>query len=395
MPEAETVPGLSQDPDARFRMPDVPEPADAPEPVAPVAAAAEAPAGEPEAYEARADIRTAPPAGQMRRAVPPAASPYPYSPYSPPHPASPLPPPAPAAAAEASPTTDEAPTGPPTIDEIRSRLAARGLLATAPRIVVPKEPRADREESATPESQARPGDAFDPVLDDEAQWADTGEDDWDVDPGTTETTVRCPQCREVFFRPLDATRFACPTCERAWRFAICEGCDELALTIERQESWRCGSCGHFTRSWWRTVIAQKTAFDVVARRKHLLVEHERRLVREGMKKRRWKLIALAVWSMVVALGIVIGVRMSEPSAATGTATACAHFDRLRGDIVNGTISAQELEKELDAMQVEAEGGDERVLEAVIGFRSSGRNGTSSFLVARTALADACELATRR
>ena len=273
----------------------------------------------------------------------------------------------------------------PSIDEVRARLAERGLLATRPRVLVPKEPR--------PEGEATPLTTFAPALpdDDEAHWAEAEADAWDVEPGSEEVTVRCPQCREVFFRPLESTRFACPTCDRAWRFAICSECDVVAMTIERQESWRCGSCNHVTRSWWRAPTAHRLAFDVVARRKHQAVEEQRRLVREGMRKRRWKLIAFAVWSAILAIGIVVGFRMAQPSAASGTDVTCTHFNRLRSDIASGTMTASQLKNELQALQVEADDAHADVQKAVLDLTAAGAPGTSSFLIARTAVADACTL----
>jgi hypothetical protein len=287
-----------------------------------------------------------------------------------------------ALAGESSTEVQEPTTSPePSIDEVRARLAARGLLATSPRIEVPKEP---RPEGAEPVNLTTL-DSFDSS----GHWADDEADEWDVEPGLEEVTVRCPQCRDVYFRPLESTRFACPTCDRAWRFAVCEDCDALAFTIERQESWRCGSCGHHNRSWWRTPTAQKTAFDVVARRKHQAIEVERKLIRDGMKKRRWKLVALAVWAAIAAIGVVVGVRMAEPSTATGAATACRHFADIRSSLASGTLDRNALDRELESLHAEAQEATPEVQQAVIALRSA-TPGTSDFLVARTALADACD-----
>lgn len=297
---------------------------------------------------------------------------------------------APVAVAEPAPDAEpEPPGGPETIDDIRARLAARGLLATSPRIEVPKEPRPEGAETA-------PLSTFAPTLPDDGEehWADNDADEWDVEPGSEEVTVRCPQCREVYFRPLESTRFACPTCDRAWRFAICEGCDVIAFTMERQESWRCGSCGHQSRSWWRTPTAPKTAIDVVARRKHQAIEEERRLIRAGMKKRRWKLIALAVWAAVIAIGVVVGVRMAEPSSATGSSVACRHFSDIRSALASGTLDRAGLDRELEALHTEAQGADDTIQKAVIDLRAA-TPGTSGFLVARTTLADACDALSNR
>lgn len=287
-------------------------------------------------------------------------------------------------------TGEDLEEGAPGIEEVRARLAARGLLATSPAIVVPKEPRPEHAEEVTPLVPWTPSV---PVDDDSPHWAQSDGDEWDVEGGGAEVRVRCPGCREVRVRHLESTRLPCPTCDRTWRWAVCRGCDELALTLERQESWRCGPCGHFTRSWWRTPAAARDATEVVSRRKHQAMLDERARVRAGIRKRRWKLVALAVWAAVVALVIVVGVRMAEPSSARGTAVACAHVDRLTGDLAGGALTPGELDAELDELQRESQGADRRVSDAVVELRAAGRPGTSSFLLARTALTDACTLAT--
>lgn len=274
------------------------------------------------------------------------------------------------------------------IDEVRARLAARGLLATGPAIVVPKEPRPEGDDAVTPLVPWTPA----PAEDDGEHWSQTAEDDWDIEPGGAEVAVRCPGCREVRSRQLEATRLPCTTCDRTWRWAVCTGCDVLALTLERQESWRCVGCGHFTRSWWRTPSYARDAMQVVSRRKHQAMLDERARVRAGIRKRRWKLVAVGVVAALAAAGFVVGIRMAEPSTARGTAVACAHVDRLRSGLASGTLTPDQLDAELDELQRESQGADPRVAGAVVDLQAAGAPGTASFLVARTALADACTLA---
>ncbi|HEX7168232.1 MAG TPA: hypothetical protein VF230_14730 [Acidimicrobiales bacterium] len=271
------------------------------------------------------------------------------------------------------------------IEVIKARLAARGLLATRPQIMVPKAPRAGADAAPTEvDAHRRDGAGSD------GHWAESALDRWDVEPGRTETTVRCPQCREVFFRPVDATRFACPTCDRSWRWAVCGGCDELVTAIERQESWRCGRCSHLNRSWWRTPTAQRDAMHVVTRRKHHLAEAERRAVREGMRKRRWKLVALGVAAVVTAAAVVVGVRLAEP-ADTGTGPACAHWMQLRPDITNGTLVGEPLDLALDELVAKAAGASAAIERAATTIAAA-PVGSTAFLGARTDLSDACEAA---
>jgi hypothetical protein len=275
------------------------------------------------------------------------------------------------------------------IDEVRARLEARGLLATGPAIVVPREPRPEPDENATPlPSPWRPT-----VADGDApHWAHAAEDEWDVEGGGVEVAVRCPGCRDVLASRMESTRLACGVCDRTWRWAVCGGCDALAVTMERQESWRCTGCNHVTRSWWRAPGAAREAGVVVARRKDKAMQDERARVRAGIRKRRWKLVALGVVAAVAAVGMVIGVRLTEPSSARGTTVACAHVDRLRSDIASGTLTPTQLDDQLEQLQAESQGADERVSEAVVDLRAAGRPGSSAFLVARTALVDACAVA---
>jgi hypothetical protein len=270
---------------------------------------------------------------------------------------------------------EQAPSS-PAIEAIKARLAARGLLATRPQILVPHEPRADGFAThATTFVHAEDVDPFAEL------------DEWDVAPGREETEVRCRQCRDVYLRPLESTRFACPSCERAWRWAVCTGCDALAFTLERQESWRCG-CGAFNRSWWRTTTAMRDAIDVVARRKHEAIEAERRRIREGMRRRRWKLIALAVWAAVAALALPIGVRLAQ-SEGGGTRETCAQWMRLRPAITNGTIVGDALDAEIKSLSTKAASADPVILEAATDLAAS-RVGSTAFLAARAQLSEAYE-----
>lgn len=282
---------------------------------------------------------------------------------------------------------DPAPIDPAPIDEVRARLAARGLLRTQPSVVVPKEERRPQPEAPVPVPAAAAT-----VTDEKPKhWAAAPEDAWDVDASSTATTVpvACPRCRDVTDRPLEATRLVCRPCDRAWRWATCGGCDALTLTVERQESWRCAACGQFTRSWWRTPAARRDALHVVARRKHEAMLQERERVRAGMRKRRWKIVVFAVVATAVTAGAVLAVRAAEPSTATGTDVVCAHVARL------GPALGEHIETELPSLEAEAAGADPEVAEAVEGLRAAGPPGSAAFLVARTALVDACTLVANR
>jgi hypothetical protein len=271
----------------------------------------------------------------------------------------------------------EVPAAAAPIDEVRARLAARGLLQTQPSVVVPK---AARRPEILPQAAA-------PADDRPKHWAAAPEDAWDVDASSAsaKAPVACPRCRDVIDQPLEATRLVCRPCDRAWRWATCGGCDALTLTVERQESWRCAGCGQFTRSWWRTPAARRDALHVVARRKHQAMLQERERVRAGMRKRRWKLVAFAVVATAATAGAVLAVRAAEPSTATGTDVVCAHVARL------GPALGEHIETELPKLEAEAAGAAPEVADAVHGLRAAGPPGSAAFLVARTALVDACTL----
>jgi hypothetical protein len=267
-----------------------------------------------------------------------------------------------------------------TIEAIKARLAARGLLVQGPAIVVP---RGDRPEKAV-------------VLDDVLIEAEgdhhpnaVPEDDWDVpSEGGPSVSVRCPQCRGTQQTPVDVTRFRCLTCARAWRWAVCHGCDELAFTVERQESWRCG-CGHFSRSWWRTDTAARDGLIVVARRRDLAARAEREEIRAGMRKRRWKIIAFAVVGLIAVMGFVVKVQGSETTPAAGTAETCRLFDRLRSDLGSGTLTGEELSAKLAAIGEAASIADPAVHDPALELVAVGSPNKAAFLVAQTNLADGC------
>lgn len=267
------------------------------------------------------------------------------------------------------------------IEAIRARLAARGLVVQGPAVLVPDAPpRAERPV----------------VLDDVLAEAEgehhpnaVAEDDWDVaTEGGPLVSVACPQCRGTQLTALDITRFRCRSCERAWRWAVCERCDEVGFAIERQESWRC-KCGHFTRSWWRTDVARRDALVVVARRRDLAARTEREVVRAGMRKRRGVIVGGALVGLVLVLGFVLSVRAGDQTPAAGTAETCRQFERLRADLGSGTLSADELAASLAAMADAAGVADPAVRDAALELAAVGSPSKAAFLIAQTNLADAC------
>lgn len=270
--------------------------------------------------------------------------------------------------------------GAPSRDEVRARLAARGLLATSPAIVIPREPRPEP-------APAPPPPAPDPE-EREAHWAESEQDRWDVEPGPETSDVACPQCRKSITIPLEATRLACDDCERTWRYATCEHCDELGLTIERQESWRCAKCGGFSRSWWRTDAPAYSARRVLAKRREAHNAEVRRIAREGMRARRWKLVVFAIVCALLGAIVVLGTRASEPGGRTGAAVACPHFREILEGVANDRLSQTRIDEELEQLQLEA-AGDEELSRAASDLRASSVPSSAGFIAARGAMVDAC------
>lgn len=266
------------------------------------------------------------------------------------------------------------------LDEVRARLEARGLIANAPPILIPKEPR--------PEPAPTTDVVVAPAEPTETHWAESDRDGWDVEPGPERSTVACPQCRESVDVALEATRVPCARCDRMWRFAICEQCDELALTMERQESWRCSHCGDFTRSWWRTDGATFVAPRVLGRRRDALAREERERVRDGMRRRRWKLVTFAAVAAVLA-GVIVGAgRAAESAGPTGAAVACPHFREILEGIATGRLAQGQLDGELERLADEA--GDDVALSGPVSeLRAAPTPTSAAFISARSALVDAC------
>ncbi|HUP85945.1 MAG TPA: hypothetical protein VM143_09795 [Acidimicrobiales bacterium] len=266
------------------------------------------------------------------------------------------------------------------IESIRARLAARGLLVQRPSVIVPREPRPERSVVLHDVLAEAEGDHHPNAV---------PEDDWDIpSDGGDLVFVRCPQCRGTQQTPVDVTRFRCVTCERAWRWAVCESCDTVGFTVERQESWRCG-CGYFTRSWWRTDVAPREALVVVARRRDLAAQAARQEVREGMRRRRWKIILGAVVGLLAVLVFVGVVRAGETTAATGTQEACRQFGQLRSALGSGTLDNAQLQQRLTDLDLAAETASTPVREAADELKAVGRPSKAAFLIAQTKLADAC------
>lgn len=266
-----------------------------------------------------------------------------------------------------------------TLDEVRARLEARGLLANSPPVLIPREPRPDPAPPVEPVEQEESA---------QTHWADSARDGWDVEPGPDRVDLGCPQCHDPISVPLEATRVRCGRCDRSWRFAVCEHCDGLSLTVERQESWRCGRCGEFSRSWWRTEAAHYLAERVLVKRRDTYVREQRAAVREGMRRRRWKLVLFGVVAALLGAVAVIATRVAESEVPAGAEVACPHFRQILEDVATGRLSQPQLDDAL--ADLEAEAGDvSELVVPVRALRAAGVPGTPAFIAARSELVDTC------
>jgi hypothetical protein len=107
------------------------------------------------------------------------------------------------------------------------------------------------------------------------------------------------------------------------------------------------------------------------------------------RSRRKTLVVVATIVMVVAVVCVGAVHLAAPNASTGATVACAHFDRVRHGIAVGTLTASRVSAEVAALEREATTAPAPVARAFADLRGAGAPGSTAFLFARTAAADAC------
>ena len=273
------------------------------------------------------------------------------------------------------------------IEALRARLAARGLVRTQPSV---------RIREVTPD-QPRPA-APAPV-----EWASsaTQPDDSDVteakaleaeDDGPR-TPVRCPTCRSTTQVAVSATGFQCSNCDRVWRWAICGACNELGLTVARQESWRCGACGNHTRSWWRTGTAARERGLVQDRRRDEAARRERERVLAAARRRRWKLIVAGIVVVLLAAAVAGVVTLGGRTApGDHSRAACNRYERFRTQVANGTLSGPAAAAEVAEIRELAAEAETDVAAAAAELAAAGPPGTAKFLIASTQMADACAAA---
>jgi hypothetical protein len=194
---------------------------------------------------------------------------------------------------------------------------------------------------------------------------------------------------------IDATGYRCDNCDKVWRWAICTSCHHLSLTIARQESWRCGECAAYSRSWWRTGTAAREAEEVPRRKRADAAERERQRILAMARRRRWKLVVAGVVVVLLAgASALIFSSTDASSPAEQTRATCANWTRLKSDIANGSLTPTQLAQKLRDQADAAETAEPDVQLAAHELAGAGRPGDATFLVASTALSDACDTSLR-
>jgi hypothetical protein len=210
-------------------------------------------------------------------------------------------------------------------------------------------------------------------------------------PGPT-TSVRCLSCRADQEVALQATGYRCTTCTRVWRWAVCGSCDELSVTLARQESWRCRSCGASTRSWWRTPDAPRQAIEVANRRRLDAAKHRRTQAQAALRRQRARLIAGAgAVGLIVAAVLVVGrLNATGDDVAVNTSAAtCAAFHDLEADIARNAVPPAAIRTRLDELARNAADAEDAVRIGAERLASSGRPGDATFEEVKAQLAGLC------
>lgn len=266
----------------------------------------------------------------------------------------------------------------PDLDEVRARLAERGLL---------------REESHKVESSvadldraARPAPVIPKPQRPKVRPADE-RDDLGV------VTIGCPACAHRQPAPVEETRFRCDGCRIRWVWAICSSCRTLAVVDDDVPSWSCPTCDGSNRSWWH-LDERNEAVKVSAERRHLARDREEQRARAGVRRRARKLIGSLAALVVVVLGAVLVVSVSGgPTPEEAAGSICRQFTTLRSEISNGAISKSAMRGMLGDLQEEAKSATADLQSAAaLAVDTAGDPGSSQFKQAMTEVEDACAAA---
>jgi hypothetical protein len=99
------------------------------------------------------------------------------------------------------------------------------------------------------------------------------------------------------------------------------------------------------------------------------------------------LVVAVVVVAVMGLVVVAGGRASSP--AEHARLACERFVAFKSSSANGQLTGASIDAELDRIAAMASSATPAVREAAVTLAAAGRPGDAAFLVASTALSDAC------
>ena len=206
--------------------------------------------------------------------------------------------------------------------------------------------------------------------------------------GAPVVAVACPSCSTSRHVGINRTGFECPSCQEAWRWAICGGCDRLALTSERQESWRCRACDGLMRSWWKTSLPTDEPTRVIRRRTEQFATHAATaVVHEQRSASRRNLLRLGAVALLLLLAAG-AFTVFRAAGAVESGAPCGLFDRLVGQIQTGALQGDAARAELRSL-AEATGHRADLRSAATAMASAPSVLSTEFAVARTQFQDAC------
>ena len=272
----------------------------------------------------------------------------------------------------------------------RERLADRGLVRREPAVRI-----RDVAGDAPPRPVvADPGPVDLAGITPDAAGPDDPADDadhLDDEPVGSTSSVACPSCRSSQQVSDGASGYRCLGCSKVWRWALCAHCEELSLTLARQESWRCTHCGDYSRSWWRTATGRRDAPTVVTRRQAETARRVRAEAYERAQRRRWKVLAsgAVVIAAVSAWAVAVSRGDEAPTDRGPTGAVCTTFRELRSDFAAGAAGPAAVRIALDDLATAANDAIPPVRLAAQRWAASGRPGDETFEAAAVDLEAAC------
>jgi hypothetical protein len=191
----------------------------------------------------------------------------------------------------------------------------------------------------------------------------------------------CPRCRAGHQLDLGANAHRCLSCGHGWRWAVCGHCQDLARPAEGLQSWRCGECHGYNRSYWKTSMWAAEAAAVAARR----VADRRRA-----RGRRLPLLLVVPALLALALAVMTGAASGQGGQAASA--ACNRLARMVSDEASGTLSGTQVQQRVSDIERLASQAGGKVAAEAARLRGAAERGPGDdgFRAAVTAMARACE-----